>query len=146
MIDVPALTPVTIPEVPTVAFVVLLLLHDPPPASLRVVVAYWHTLGVPPIGEGSAITVTVVVMLQPEETEYDIVAVPADTPQATPVPETVATDAEALCHVPPSVPSASDMQDPGHTRDGPVMGSGNGIMVTVSAALGLRHPAIVCET
>jgi len=47
---VPALTPVTDPDVPIVATPVLLLLQVPPEvASVRVVLARLHTLKVPPI-------------------------------------------------------------------------------------------------
>ena len=64
MVVVPPATPVTIPEVPTVAADVLLLLHAPPTvASLNAVVPPAHTASVPvmlPI-EPPAFTVTTVV-------------------------------------------------------------------------------------
>jgi hypothetical protein len=62
---VPALTPVTVPLVPTVAIPVAPLLHTPPGvASLSDVVAPAHTTGVPVIPAGAAgvvLTVTVAV-------------------------------------------------------------------------------------
>lgn len=67
IIEVPALTPVTMPVVePMVATPVLPLVHMPPPvASVTVVVAPMHALNVPPIAAGLAFTVTTVVALQP---------------------------------------------------------------------------------
>ena len=58
--------PVTIPVVdPTIATVVLLLLHVPPPASLNVVVKPEQTSSVPSIAVGKGSTVTMVVIIQP---------------------------------------------------------------------------------
>lgn len=59
--------PVTTPVVVfTVAFVVALLLHVPPPVALAsVVVEPMHTDGVPVFTEGAAFTVTNVVRSQP---------------------------------------------------------------------------------
>jgi len=54
--EVPPSTPVTTPEPFIVATPVLLLVHVPPPASLNAVVMPTHTLAVPPIGDGSALT------------------------------------------------------------------------------------------
>ena len=52
---VPALRPVTIPEVLTVPTAVLVLLHTPPAvASLRDVVAPVHAVAVPETGAGAA--------------------------------------------------------------------------------------------
>ena len=55
MITVPAVTPVTMPELlPTVAIPVLLLLQEPPVVlSLKVVVAPTHTVVVPVIAAGA---------------------------------------------------------------------------------------------
>ena len=64
IVAVPAVTPVTTPEVPIVATPVGILLHAPPPAaSVSAVVAVAHTIGVPVMipAEGMAITVTTVV-------------------------------------------------------------------------------------
>ena len=67
MVDVPAVTPVTIPlDDPIVATAVLPLLHAPPEVPLvNVVVLPMHTESVPPILAGSAYTVTILVAAQP---------------------------------------------------------------------------------
>jgi hypothetical protein len=58
MVAVPDATPVTIPEAePTVATVVVLLAHAPPPASVSDVVRPTHTLAVPVIEDGSGLIV-----------------------------------------------------------------------------------------
>ena len=60
MVEVPATAPLTMPDVPMVATVVLLLLHTPPDvASLNVVVEPTHTVAVPVIGD-IVVTVSVV--------------------------------------------------------------------------------------
>jgi len=62
----PADTPVTIPEVPTVAIAVLPLTHVPPGvASVSVTVEPTHTNAVPPIEAGVAFTVIVFIVRQP---------------------------------------------------------------------------------
>ena len=63
---VPAVTPVTIPDMPIVATAVLLLLHTPPVVVLlNVIVAVAQTIAVPVIvpatGNGLTVTFTVVV-------------------------------------------------------------------------------------
>lgn len=64
----PGVNPVTTPIASTVATVVLLLLHAPPGVlPERVVDEPIHALGVPEITTGNAFTVTVVVVLQPDE-------------------------------------------------------------------------------
>ena len=65
MVELPAVTPATVPEVPTVAFALLLLQVPLPVASLRVVAEPAHTLIVPVIAAGNGFTVTVAVTLQP---------------------------------------------------------------------------------
>ena len=63
--------PVTIPVVlPTVALSVLLLVHVPPPASVRLVVNPTHTVDVPVIAAGNGLMETVTlpsVLQQPDE-------------------------------------------------------------------------------
>ena len=63
----PVSTPVTMPvEEPTVAVPVALLLQVPPAGiSPSAVVSPWHTESVPVIADGSALTVTTVVRIQP---------------------------------------------------------------------------------
>ena len=60
IVAVPGAMPVTMPDDdPTVAMLLLLVLHVPPPASVSVVVAPWQTVAVPVIAEGRGLTVTV---------------------------------------------------------------------------------------
>ena len=62
----PEVTPNTVPvDIPTVATDVLLLVHEPPPASVRAVVELTHTEAVPVIAAGDVLTVTVIRALQP---------------------------------------------------------------------------------
>lgn len=66
MVDVPGVTPVTIPVLAIVAMPVELLLHMPPPvASVKLVVAPVHTVAVPVIlpAFGNGLTVMVEVAL-----------------------------------------------------------------------------------
>ena len=66
IVVVPAMRPETMPElVPTVATDILLLIHVPPPASLRAVVRPAHTLVVPVIADGKGFTVISEVIIQP---------------------------------------------------------------------------------
>ena len=66
MVDVPDVTPETIPElVPMVATLVLLLSHVPPPVLESVVVEPAQTVAVPAIADGNGLTVTTVVVIQP---------------------------------------------------------------------------------
>lgn len=61
---VPAVLPVTMPVVPMEALP-LLLLHPPPVVtSVNIVVAPWHTTGIPLIADGNELTVTTVVVIQ----------------------------------------------------------------------------------
>ncbi len=66
MIAVPAVLPVTMPELsPTEAVPGRLLAHVPPPASLKVVVAAGHTFSVPVMVFGNAFTVNTEEVKQP---------------------------------------------------------------------------------
>ena len=66
MFAVPAVMPVTLPEPSTVAAVVLLLLHIPPPVALfNAVTEPAHTEVVPVIDDGKPFTVTVFAAIQP---------------------------------------------------------------------------------
>jgi hypothetical protein len=69
IVTVPPDTPVTIPEEdPTVAIVVLLLLHTPPGGrQVKVIVLPAHRLVGPVIGPGFGLTVTVITDIQPVE-------------------------------------------------------------------------------
>jgi len=62
IVAVPTLLPFTVPSVPTVATIVLELLHVPPPvASVSAVVDPWHMTAVPVIIAGWVFTVTTAV-------------------------------------------------------------------------------------
>lgn len=72
MVVVPAVTPVTTPEVPIVATAVLLLAQVPPLTVLvREVVRPVHTLAEPEMvpADGAALTVTTVLRKQPLDNE-----------------------------------------------------------------------------
>jgi hypothetical protein len=58
-IDVPAVTPVIIPVADPAVILLLLLVHIPPPASDKVIVAPVHTEVGPEIDEGEVLTVTI---------------------------------------------------------------------------------------
>jgi hypothetical protein len=70
MAAIPAATPLTIPVLLTEAVVAGALLHTPPGVpSVKAVVAPVHTLIIPPIADGEAITVTVLVTIHPMPSE-----------------------------------------------------------------------------
>jgi hypothetical protein len=69
---------------------------------LRHAVAPMHTELVPVIAAGAGDTKTVVVLVQPEPSEYVITELPVATPHTTPVVEPMtATAVLLLVHVPP---------------------------------------------
>jgi hypothetical protein len=88
-----------------VASVLLLLLHVPPPASLKPIVAPTQTCTTPLIAEGRGLTVIKNVEVQPA-TVYEIlvepVAAAVTTPDELPI---VATDGLLLTQTPPDVAS-----------------------------------------
>jgi hypothetical protein len=66
IVELPAATPVTSPELFTVAVEVLLLAHVPPASALlNVDTAPWQALSVPLITAGKAFTVKFTVLRQP---------------------------------------------------------------------------------
>lgn len=100
----PAATPVTTPELLTVAKDVLLLLHVPPEVGwLNVAVVPIHTVDGPEI-LGFATTDVVYEAKQVGLIVYLIRTGPPDTPVTTPVEETVANAVALLLHVPPVAP------------------------------------------
>ena len=63
IVSIPGVSPLTTPPT-TVAIVVLVLVHVPPPiASVRVVLVNWQKESVPVIGDGELFTVTVTTAL-----------------------------------------------------------------------------------
>jgi hypothetical protein len=129
----PVDSPVTIPvEEPTIAISVLPLLQVPPTErSLSDVVVPVQILVAPVIKPGSGLTVTVIVVKQPEPIVYVIVSTPADTPLTTPVLKpTEATDRLPLVQWPPEAVSLSAVVEPTHTDLIPVIPEGLAYTVT----------------
>ena len=128
MVDVPAVTPVTIPLVePTVALAFELLQVPPLVASARVVVRPAQTLVVPVIAAGNGLTSILVVDIQPVLSMYVIVDVPAVTPVTIPDVEPIIALAFELLQVPPLVASARVVVRPAQTLVVPVIAAGNGL-------------------
>jgi hypothetical protein len=144
MTDVPprAEIPVTIPDdEPIVATDVLPLVHTPPPASVRVMVAPGHTTPGPDIGLGIGFTVSTVDVTQPPAVVYVMVVVAAmplpvtsafTTPDVDPI---VATAVLELVHVPPVTPLVRVVVAPSHSAVVPLMAVGAGFTVTIFDAV-----------
>lgn len=132
MVAVPAPTPVTTPLASTLAMLLLLLDHVPPPVVLlNVVVLPGHTVLPPLIAAGLASIVATLVVRQPD-TVYVILAVPADTPLNTPAGDvTDATDVEPLDHVPPDGLLLSVLVVPAHSSSVPLIVLGTALIVIV---------------
>jgi hypothetical protein len=95
-----------------------------------------HTASVPPIAAGEALTVTIAVTLQPVETVYVTVVVPAATPVTMPEESpTVAILEEAVDQVPPDEALDNVVAPPSHTVIVPLIG---GIAVTVTFRMVLQ--------
>src|SRR5436305_1140752 len=104
-------------------------------ASLNVVTDPTQTLAVPVIADGAALTVTVVVEVQPVASLYVIIDVPASTPATAPLREPmVALAAMLLVQVPPPA-LLKVVVAPVHTVVGPLMAPGNGLTVIVLVAV-----------
>jgi hypothetical protein len=129
-----AATPVTMPVALTVAFVVLLLIQLPPVVVvLNAVVAPTHTIGVPVIAAGVALTVTTLVVMHALLPRYVIVAVPAAMPVTVAlVSGTVAILVLLLLHVPPPVADGSVVVAPSHTMPVPIIADGKALTVNAS--------------
>ena len=141
----PAATPVTTPPA-TVADVVLLLQVPPAMSVVNVVVAVAHTVLLPVIVARAGVveTTTCIVSLtvpQSPVTEYDIIAVPADTPVTTP-PITIAVLLLLLLHVPPATALLSVVVVAVHTDGVPVIvpASANGLTVNSIVSMAVPHP------
>ena len=148
MIAVPTPAPVTIPDVPTVATDVLLLLHVPlAVASVNVVVLPLQTDKVPAIG-ATVILLTVTEYVttfvkQLLDTEYEITSLPRVTPVTVPELLIVAIEVNLLLHVPPLIRSVKGMVDPMATLVGPVIGDVVGWAVTFTVAVVPQPEGIV---
>lgn len=135
----PAAIPDIIPDVgAAVAMPVFPLLHVPPVVTLvSVVVLPIHSVLVPVIATGSALTVMLLAARQPVLNVYVIDAVPGVRPVTIPVLlPAVATDVFPLVQVPPPV-FDSVIVDPGHTVVTPVIADGKALTVT---AVVVVHP------
>jgi hypothetical protein len=145
MVAEPAATPVTTPEVETVATEVLLEDQAPPVvASLRETVDPAQTVVVPVMAAtvGSELTVTVVLELEaqpaPFVTLYVIVVVPAATPVITPEASMVAAAVLLEDQVPPVVASFNVVVEPIHTELLPVMAATVSSVFTVTDTVELE--------
>ena len=132
MAAVPAATPVTTPELLTVAIDELLLPHVPPVVvSAKVAVAPAQTVA-PLIDVGNGLTVTIWVTV-PQEVIYEITEVPELTPVTTPlVLLTVAIPVSPELHVPPVTASLNPVVEPTHTLPVPVIADGTGLTITLA--------------
>ena len=141
----PAVTPVTTPEVPTVATPGETELHTPPAAaSVSEVVPEGHMPKVPVIlpALGGMLTVTTAVAAAVPQllvTVYDIVVVPGATPVTIPVAPTVATAGVTALHTPPPAALVNAVVAVGQTISVPVilpaLGDGSTVTTTVAAAV-----------
>src|SRR5664280_296197 len=137
---VPPATPVTRPVLLIVAILIVADIHGfdaagvPEPVSC--VVEPIHTFSVPVI-VGSALTVTMAVLLQPLISVYVITLVPPDTPVTSPVLLTMATlvvaDIQGLDAAGMPEP-VSCVVEPAHTLSVPVI-VGSALTVTVAVLL-----------
>ena len=132
MIAVPPDMPPTAPLSEPTDTILLVLLHSPPPTvSVRVILAPVHTPDGPVIAVGDKLTVTVILVLQPVVAVKVMLLVPVATPVTTPVVETiVAVAGVPLTHVP--APSVNVMCAPTHNADGPPIGAGLALIVTIA--------------
>jgi hypothetical protein len=120
---------------PTVAMPVLLLLHVPPAGTSESVTEEpIHAVLFPETGV-TALTVTVVVAIQPAALVKVIVAVPVAMPATIPLPEpTVAIAVLPLLHVPDTVVSFKVIVEPTQTGVLPVTAPGRLLTVITVVA------------
>ncbi len=118
------------PIVPTAG--VILIQVVPTDGSVNVAVAPTQILEGPAIGAGTGYTVTDLLTVQPDPSEYEIIAVPADTPVTRPLSDpTIATPGVAEVHNPPDTASDNVIVDNAQTVLGPLMATGEGLTVTI---------------
>jgi hypothetical protein len=134
---VPVSMPETIPvDGAIVADAGVPLVQVPPlVASASVVVLPAHTLNVPVMAAGSGLTVYTFVALQPVDSMYIIVDVPADSADTIPALVTVPTVVVPLLHVPPAGAEDKVVVAPSHAMAVPVMAEGVRLTVTVLCTL-----------
>jgi hypothetical protein len=122
---------VTRPVPDIVATEVLLLLQVPPVVvDVSRLVPPLHSVVVPLIAAGNPLTVTNVVVKQPELKPYVIVVFPAATPVTKPVDVTVAAAGKLELHVPPDAALLNDNVEPTQTGAFPVIGETVFVIVT----------------
>jgi hypothetical protein len=152
MVAVPAVFPVTMPEVPIDAISGLLLVHVPPlVVLLSVVVLPVQTVAVPVMALTTVPGVTVtflVVRAVPQSvvTIYDIVLVPADMPVTIPVMPTVPTAVLLLLQEPPGDALLSAVVLPAQTEATPVIGLAVGSVLTVTTFVATAEPQVPGRT
>ena len=129
--------PVTSPLAEIEPIAVLLLAHEPPvAASVSNVDAPGHTTGEPSIGEGSGLTVTTAVIMQPVPIVYVIFTVPAVPPVTVTEPAIVILPVPVpVLHVPPPGVSLSVVVEPEQTVSEPIIGTGKVFTVTTAVVI-----------
>ena len=138
---VPDVTPVTTPLAAIVATVVVPLVHVPPAGlPVRAVDDPSHTVSVPNMGLGNGVTVTMVVLLQPEPSAYVTDAVPDVIPVATPVVGLILMLPLGVLHVPPAGVALSVVLLPIQTVSVPLIVPGAALTVTTADVL--QPPAV----
>jgi hypothetical protein len=138
MVAVPTDTPVTTPEVLTVATDVAELLHVPPkpPETDNVEVEPAHIELTPVIVPGLELTVTIIIVEQPVGKVYVIAVVPIDVPVTIPVANpTVAIAGFEDTHTPPAGLDDKVEDTPVHIKGLPVIEVGKGFTVTTAVAI-----------
>ena len=120
---------------PAVASNGLLLLHVPPVvAEFKVVEVPGQIFVFPVMAAGTALTVMVLLTLQPPVSVYVIFKVFADTPDTTPEEAlTVAAEILPLVQVPPNGVEVNAAVAPAQRLEAPVIGDGLGFKNMVAA-------------
>ena len=104
----PGATPVTSPVDDTTAIAVLSLLHAPPAELLlNVVVVLTQAEVVPEIEDGGSATVMACATAGQDPNVYEMLALPAATPETTPDASTTAAAVLSLLHTPPATGSVN---------------------------------------
>jgi len=131
MVAVPAATPLTRPLPLTPAVVPALLPQVPEGvAEVKEAVPPTQRLPVPVIGSGEAITVIVLVTVQPVPREYVMVAAPGVMPVTPPLSEPMAAVPLLLLHMPPGTVLVRVTVNPTHTFGEPLIAPGEVLTVT----------------